>query len=307
VSKKKDMIQATRGNAGYQSRAVPALLCGATGIAFAPIFVRLSQAGPSATAFWRIALALPFLGLWYSGEKKRNSQGKNPETWSDYAAFFLAGLFFAGDLAVWHWSIKFTTVANATLLANFSPIFVTLGARVLFRERVTRKFLAGMILALAGAITLVGSSFQLSSRHVAGDILGISTAVFYAGYLLTVNRLRCRYTTASIMTFSGISCAFVLLIVTLASEKVFVPQEMKGWYVLLGLALVSQLMGQGLITYALAYLSTPFASVGLLVQPVLAAILAWLLLRESMGFLQCAGGVIVLAGILIARRGSPRP
>jgi drug/metabolite transporter (DMT)-like permease len=300
------MIQAFKGKPGYRSWAVPALLCGATGIAFAPIFVRLSQVGPSATAFWRITLALPFLGLWFAGEKKGNPQRKNPETWSDYLPFLLAGLFFAGDLAVWHWSVKFTTVANATVLANFAPIFVTLGARVLFRERVTPKFLAGMILGLIGAITLVGSSLQLSSRHVAGDILGIATAVFYAGYLLSVNRLRSRYTTATIMTFSGISCAFVLLLITLASEKVFVPQEMKGWYILFGLALVSQVLGQGFITYALAYLPAPFASVGLLFQPALAAIFAWLLLHESMGLWQGAGGVIILAGILIARRGSQK-
>lgn len=300
------MNQAFSEKKGYQRWAIPALLCGAAAIAFAPIFVRLSRVGPSATAFWRMALALPIMGLWFTCEKKRNLQRQNPETWEDYKALFLAGLFFACDLAVWHWSIKFTTVANATLLANFAPIFVTLGAWVLFHEHITPKFLAGMILALAGAAVLMGSSFQLSSRYVTGDLLGISTAVFYAGYLLSVNRLRSRFTTATIMFFSGISCAFMLLIVTLASEKAFFPEGAKGWYVLLGLALVSQTLGQGLIAYALAYLPAPFASVGLLFQPALAAMFAWILLQESMGMVQGAGGVIILAGILLARRGSQK-
>ena len=284
--------------------AIPALFSGATGIAFAPIFVRLSRVGPSTTAFWRMALALPLLGVWALWEKKKNPETPYPQTGKECLLLLLPGLFFAGDLAIWHWSITFTTVANATLLANFSPIFVTWGAWLLFRERVSFRFLLGMALALAGAVTLMGSSVHLSGRHVAGDVLGILTAVFYSGYLLTVTRLRNRYSTAAIMTFSGISCCLALFLIAGASEQDLLPGTWEGWLVLIGLALVSQVGGQGLITYALAYLPAPFASVGLLLQPMLAALLAWICLKETMGGMQGLGGIMILWGIFLAKTGS---
>ena len=108
--------------------ALIALLTGAAAIAFAPIFVRWSEVGPSATAFWRIALALPVLALWMSAERRSSAAAATTRaapaalTASDRRRLLLAGLFFAGDLAVWHWSIRFTSVANATLLANFTPV-----------------------------------------------------------------------------------------------------------------------------------------------------------------------------------------
>jgi drug/metabolite transporter (DMT)-like permease len=74
--------------------------------------------------------------------------------------------------------------------------------------------------------------------------------------------------------------------------------------VVLGLALVSHAAGQGLIAYALAHLPAAFSSVGLLLQPVVAALFAWLLLAEPLAALQVAGGMVVLAGIYLARRGS---
>ena len=99
------------------------LLLGAVGIAFAPIFVRLSEVGPVATAFWRVCLAAPVLWLWMSASPPRpGGRTRKPESLRDYARLSLAGLFFAGDLAFWHWAIQFTSVANATLLANFAPI-----------------------------------------------------------------------------------------------------------------------------------------------------------------------------------------
>lgn len=284
--------------------ALLALFCGATGIAFAPVFVRLSSVGPSATAFWRITLALPLLGLWMAIDRKRIPLSERPPLTPDFWGFFLAGVFFAGDLAVWHWSIRLTTVANATLLANFAPVFVTLFAWLLFRERVTSGFLAGMVIALLGTTLLLGSSFQLSRQYVFGDGLGLLTAVFYAGYILSVNRLRRRHCVPVIMTLGGIFCSLTLLVITLLSGEGLLPPSGRAWLVLLGLALVSQTAGQGLIAYALAYLPASFASVGLLLQPVLATVFAWMILREGIGLLQGVGGAVILVGIILAKRGS---
>jgi drug/metabolite transporter (DMT)-like permease len=281
--------------------ALGALLLGATCIALSPIFVRLSEAGPTATAFWRVALAVPVLWLLcFMKEKAREKNRKAP-----WLLLLAAGFAFAGDLGFWHASIQLTSVANSTLLANLSSLFVTLAAWIFLRERPSRLFLTGLGLALFGVTLLVRSSLQFSATALAGDALGVVTAMFYAGYILAVKGLRDRGETAlRIMAVTSTLTAILLLPAALASGEQFFPATAAGWRVLLGLALVSHAAGQGLIAYALAHLPAAFSSVGLLLQPVVAALFAWLLLAEPLAALQMAGGLIVLAGIYLARRGS---
>jgi len=286
-----------------QRLALTALLVGALSIAFAPIFVRLSEVGPVATAFWRVAFAAPVLALWMTAEPK-GGRSRKPGSLGDYARLAAAGLFFAGDLAVWHWSIRYTSVANATLLANFAPLFVAPVAWFLFKERFTGRFVTGMLLALAGALVLMGKSLQLSADHLFGDALGLLTAAFYGGYILSVGRLRAEFSTATIMTWSGVITAVALLPLALLSGETLLPAGAAGWSVLLGLALFSHAGGQSLIAYALAHLPASFSSVSLLLQPAAAAILAWMLLDEPLGALQAAGAAVILIGILMARSGS---
>lgn len=281
--------------------ALPALFAGALGIAFAPILVRFSEVGPVATAFWRMALALPLLALWASLQQRR---AEAPERHTGIAMALLAGLFFAADLAVWHWSIRLTSVANATFLANLAPVAVTLGAWLLLRERAKPVFFVGMVLALAGAALLVQANVGGPQAVLLGDALGILTAFFYAGYQLCVKRLRETQPTARIMLISGMACAAILLPLALASEEAILPATATGWLVVAALAVVCQFAGQSLIAYAVAHLSASFSSVSLLLQPVAAAALAWLLFGEALTALQWLGAAAVLAGIYLARRGS---
>jgi drug/metabolite transporter (DMT)-like permease len=280
--------------------ALGALLLGACCIALSPIFVRLSEAGPTATAFWRVALAVPVLWLFFL--VKTRNQPRQPIHWWLLAA---AGVAFAGDLAFWHTSIKFTSVANSTLLANLASIFVTLAAWIFLRQRPTGVFLAGLAAALAGVAMLVQTSLQFSPTALLGDALGVVTAMFYAWYILVVKNLRDRgETVLRLMAVTSTLTAVILFPVALASGDQMLPQTAYGWGVLLGLALISHAAGQGLIAYALAHLPATFSSVGLLLQPVIAAFFAWTLLAEPLVPLQIAGGLVVLIGIYLARRGS---
>ncbi|MBL6958602.1 MAG: DMT family transporter [Rhodospirillales bacterium] len=284
--------------------AFVALMCGAFAIAFSPIFVRLSELDPTATAFHRVFLAWPALWLWSAMPAGKTGTARQPASRKDYWVLMLSGVFFAGDLAFWHWSIRYTSVANSTLLANFAPIFVSLGAFVLFRERFSRTFLVGMVCALAGACVLMGDSFVLSLTNLLGDALGMITAVFYGAYILTVGRLRAHFSTATIMAWSSGTAAVILLPVTLASGEALIPGSLYGWGILLGLALFSHAGGQSLIAYALAHLPAAFSSVSLLFQPAISAVLAWVILNEPLGAVQALGGAIILVGIYLARRGS---
>lgn len=299
-----DPVQQRQARHEREARiAFAVLLLGAVGIAFAPIFVRLSEVGPVATAFWRVCLALPILWMAMSVAKPRpGARTRKPSSLQDYARLSLAGLFFAGDLAFWHWSIAYTSVANATLLANFAPIFVTLGAWALFGERFNRAFLAGGAIALVGAIVLMGDSISLGGDHAFGDLLGLITAVFYGAYILAIGRLRSEFATGTIMAWSSLTTAIFLLPVAMLAGETVLAMTAFGWTVLLGLALVSHAGGQSMIAYALAHLPAAFSSVSLLLQPVIAAILAWVILAEPLGPWQAIGGAIVLSGVLLARR-----
>jgi len=221
------------------------------------------------------------------------------------ALLLAAGVAFAGDLGFWHTSIKLTSVANSTLLANLASLFVTLAAWIFLEQRPTRLFLAGLVAALAGVALLVNTSLEFSGTALTGDALGVVTAVFYAGYLLAVKGLRDRgERTLHVMAVTSTISAVFLFPVALASGEQMLPSSLLGWGYLLGLALVSHAAGQGLIAYALAHLRAAFSSVSLLFQPVMAALFAWVLLGEALVPLQIAGGIVVLIGIYLARRGS---
>jgi drug/metabolite transporter (DMT)-like permease len=277
-----------------------ALIGGATGIGFAPILVRLSETGPTATAFFRLLFALPLLWVWAGWDWRTNPSSRRPAGRKDFLQLALAGLLFTGDLSIWHWSLQFTTVANSTLLTNITPIFVTIGAWFLFGDRITPSFVAGMALSIGGAALLVRSSVSLSPQHLLGDVLSLVAAVFYAGYLLALKHLRKSFSTVTIMAWSGLaSCTGFGIVAWLSGDKMAATTA-GGWLVLVALALISHVSGQALIAYGFGHLPASFSAVSLLWQPVVAAAVAWVVLGEQLHWLQGAGAVVVLAGIAVA-------
>ena len=278
--------------------ALPALLAGGIAIGFSPIFVRLSELGPIATGFHRLLLALPLLWLWMHGEARRAARGTTRVEWLPMA---VPGILFAGDILFWHWSITYTTVANATLFANLAPVVVTVGAWLYLRERVTSRFLAGMALAMGGARCCerkrgVGRALR-AGRHA-----GLITACFFGSYVVAVARLRDRNAASTIMFYSSTVTCVLLLAATLLSGERLLPGTASGWIVLFALAWISQAMGQGLIAYALGHLPASFSALAILIEPLTTAILGWAWLGEALGVLQAIAGGIVLAGIIAARR-----
>lgn len=285
-------------------RAFFALLGGAVCIALAPIFVRLSAVGPVPTAFWRTALAVPFLAPLVAVLPTETERARRPAGWRALGGFALAGALFAGDLGFWHVSIMQTSVANATLFANMAPVFVTLFSYLLFGTRFTTVFLTGMAVALAGAALLMGESFTIGPGHLLGDALGMITAMFYGAYFLAIARLRADYGAATVIALSTPFTALCLIPVVVLSGEAWLPATVAGWTVLFGVALVSQCLGQGMIAYAFAHLPPAFGAVSLLLQPVLAALFAWLLFGEAVGGLQAVGIGAVLVGVVMARQGA---
>jgi drug/metabolite transporter (DMT)-like permease len=284
--------------------ALIALFAGASAVASSPIFVRLSETGPTPAAFWRACLALPALWFWALSQRSQAKPVPAEALTMLRKSIVLAGFFFAGDLIFWHGAIMHTSVANATFLATCAPIFVVPAAWLIFKARTGALFLAGMACALLGVLLLIGPNLQARTGALGGDLMGLVTAMFFASYLLAVTRARAYLSTARIMAWSTSVTALCILPVALVSGEAFFAHTARGWWVLIGLALLPQVVGQSLIAYALAHLPATFSSVGLLLEPVVAALLAWLLLHEAMNSLQLIGSTAVLAGIFLAHRGT---
>ena len=277
--------------------AFPALILGAAALGLGPIFVRLADVGPVASAFWRLALSLPLLLLLFTLRRGETTQASPPSP----KVVLACGFFFAIDIGLWHLSIARTSVANATLLANLNVIFVVLAGIFLFRERVGVRFLAALAIALLGAAALMGSSIRFAPARVPGDLLAIAAAALYGAYLVAAKELRKRISVVQVLLWTGAITAAVLLPVSaLLGERLW-PASAAGWLPLVGLGLICQVSGQGLVVFALAHLPANFSALTLLIQPVVAALLAWQLFGEALGALELAGAVLVLTGILLAR------
>lgn len=272
-----------------------ALILGAAAIGFAPIFVRLSEVGPVATAFHRVALSLPIFAVMALGKGM-------PSEHRAWAGCGVAGVCFAGDLSVWHVGILLTSVANATLFTNLAPVFVTLGLWLIWGQRPSRRFVIALAVAMGGAVLLMGGSLRLSMDRLAGDGLSVLSGAFYGGYILAVGRSRATLSTSVLMLLSGCVASVLLLpMAVLLGERIF-PASTQGWATLAGVALISQVAGQGLIAWGLAHLPASFGAVVLLVQPLVAALVAWALFAEGLGMLESAGASVILLGIHLARK-----
>ena len=286
----------------FPAFAFIALLSGGIAIGFAGILMRLSDVSPVASAFWRMALAAPVLWIWAWHVRRQDlTTGKR----IDFSGvLLLAGIYFAGDMGIWHLSLHYTTVSNATLLSNLAPVFIALWLWGVHHIRFTRIFLTGMTVALAGAVMLIGPNAALGGDRPMGDGLGLLTAVFYAAYQLVIKNARNEYSTARLMAWSTTITALALLPFALVSAGPFWPAQAEGWLPLIGLALIAQVGGQTVIAYAFAHLPASLSSVSLLIQPLTATIAAWILFAEFIGPIQITGGVLLMYGIYLSKRGS---
>jgi drug/metabolite transporter (DMT)-like permease len=283
-------------------RALGALVLGGICLGCSPILVRVSELGPIATAFWRSALALIPLAAAFGTSRDADSRVL-PGRWSGHATAALPGVLLAGDLITWHISIHLTSVTNSTLLANMAPVVVTLVTWVFLRRPPRRAFVFGLALSIAGVFVLNSGSSRAGS-HWRGDAVALGAACFYAGYFVLLARARRVFSTGVVMLWSTIAAAACILPVALVFEPAFVPTMLAGWAVVLALGWIVHAGGQGLVTFSMAWLPATFSSLTLLIQPVVAAMLAWLFLGEPVTLVQAAGGSIVIAGIVLARRGA---
>jgi drug/metabolite transporter (DMT)-like permease len=279
--------------------ALPALAIANVSLALGPWFVRIAaaegQVGPIASGFWRLTLALPVLMLAIRREAPPVASSRGLRMLA-----LLSGLFFAADLGAWHVGILHTRLANATLLGNVTAILFPVYGFIAARTWPSRRQGLALLLAAAGAVLLLGRSYELSGRNLIGDLLCVFAGVCYTLYLVAVDRARALLGPISTLCWSVLAGAPALLIVAVVLHDPVWPRV---WWPLVAMTLCSQLIGQGLILYAVNRVSALLVGLMLLVQPIVSATIGWVIYGERLQPIDFVGALAIAAAVLLVREG----
>jgi drug/metabolite transporter (DMT)-like permease len=291
-------------------------------LSFTAIFIKLSvrEISANATVFNRLWIATIIFGLWNGinelRTKKLNYQKlddqiitKEPYQLRDIILLVAVAVVHVVGRGLWSWSLTQTSAANATVLSNLPPLFTTLGAWLILGKTFNRRFVIGMVIALAGAFTLGLDDFfwsdnlVISQNAIIGDAAALLSSVFYAASFLMIERLRTKLPVQNILIWRCfLGTLFILPVVLIFEDKIF-PISWFGWLTVFGLAAICEVLGHGLIVYSLKYLSSSFVTIFLLLEPVITAILAWFIFSESLSLINLLALIFILQGIYLAKTG----
>ena len=267
-------------------------------LAMGPLFVRVADVGPVASAFWRMALALPILALLAArGGMPKISRGL-------ILVLILSGVLFAADLASWHLGILRTKLANATLFGNSTSLLFPIYGFLVARAWPSSRQGFALALAAVGAVLLMGRSYQLSPDHLVGDLLCVLAGVFYTFYFVIIARARETLSSLPLLALSTLASAVPLLVLASAMGERVIPAD---WTPLVALALCSQVLGQGLMVYVLGRLSPLVIGLGLLTQPIVAAAIGFGVFGERLGVADIVGAMLVGLALVLVRQSDPKP
>ena len=282
--------------------AFVAVIIANVALAFGPLLVRMADTGPVASAFWRITLAAPMLALVaLIGPARPRAPGKGQA--GLWALLLIGGVAFAGDLGTWHIGIRQTTMANATLFGNSATFIFPLYGFLVARAWPSRSQGIALILAAVGAGLLMGRSYQVDPRHLVGDLMCVLAGLLYAVYFILMSRVRATMPPVPALAWSTVASILPLLVFAVALGERVWPDH---WSALILLALGSQIIGQGLMIYALGLLSPLVIGLALLVQPMVATAIGWIVYGETLALPDLVGVAMVATALVLVRRGSPK-
>ena len=279
---------------GHHPLAFLALVAGSSALAFGPWLVRLSGVGPVAAGFWRLSLALPFLFV-------IAALARQAVHWPGRRLALIAAagaLFFAMDLIAWHVGIHLTKLGNATLFGNMASFAFAAWGLWLARRWPSRIQGSALLLAAVGSALLMGSSAELSAANFRGDLLALFAGILYTGYLIAVQHARGQLQPLPLLFLASGFGAAILLPVALATGEQIIPTD---WTFVLLLALSSQVVGQGLLVYAIGKFSPLVVGLVLLTQPAISALAGWLAYGEALTLLDLTGALAIAVALVLVR------
>jgi drug/metabolite transporter (DMT)-like permease len=239
-------------------------------------------------------LALPFLVVL----ARTNGQRLTGMPVTTLALVALGALTFALDLASWHIGIGMTRLGNATLFGNAGSIVLLFWGVIAHRTLPKPLEWLAIVFALAGAAILMGRSLEISNATLVGDLFSVAAGLLYAVYLLTLQGARGQFGSWSLLVWVSLFGAPVLLGIALLLGEPVWPGD---WGPIVGLFILSQLVGQGLMVFALKYFPPLVVGLALLTQPAVASIYGWLAFGEVLAPLDIVGMLLVGAALAVSR------
>lgn len=287
-------------NSAAIARAFAAMVLSNVCLAFGPVSVRLAAAhadvGPVTSAFWRLGLAVPVLFV-----LTRVMRQPIPRMGRGMVLMLLTGgLFFAIDLGSWHIGILRTRLANATLFGNITTFTFAIYGMIIARALPSRMQGVAMTLAFGGVGLLLGRSYELSREYLVGDLFCIFAGLSYTGYLIAMGRARGILQPMPALFVSTLAGAVPMLFAALAMEGKLIPDV---WWPVLALAIGSQVIGQGLLIYAIGHLPPLIIALGLLIQPIVSTALGWEFYGETLATFDWIGAAAICIALILVRRG----
>lgn len=283
-------------------------------LASAAIFIKLSLdlMSPQATIFHRLWLAtmtLLAVETLTSSKQLFNQSQKNPQIWElprsrwELGLVLLVAVASTASLLCWAWSLTHTSIANSTVLRNLTPLFTSLGGWLLFRLKIERHFAMGMGIALVGALAIGWGDLHVGTESIYGDGLALLSAMLYGVYLMAVERLRVSFSSVQILLWR---CGFgtLLMLPFMLGEQPFFPNSPQAWLIVAALALLCQLLGQGLLIFCLKKFSASLVAIFLLLQPAIASVFAWSIFGESLSLTNGIAFIVVMLGVYLAQSGN---
>ncbi|MTJ12581.1 DMT family transporter [Anabaena sp. UHCC 0187] len=295
--------------------AIASLVFSLIAFAFVPLLIRWceEEISPEATMFNRLWIAALIIvcgqGLRKIKQILTNQQPAeniiNQESVAiaptlDYQLLLLwiiTVTAFATGPILWAWSLQQTSIANSALMHNLTPLFTTVIGWLLFKTQFNRRFILGTVIAVGGTVALCINDFQLDISKIPGDALALASAMSWGVSLLCMERLRDKFSSSFIQLWLCIVGMVLTMLVTLALGEQLFPSSLPGWLAVVSLAIVGQLLGQGLITYSLSYFSASFVALVFLLDPVLTAITAWFAFGETLNLANAIAFAIILFGV----------
>ena len=292
------------------SLALVLLFLGVFAMSWTPILIRLSEneISPLSTTFFRELIPSAIFGAWviFKNIRRQDIEKKSREDISNNGItrsrilLVTASTFATFSVVLFAWALEKTSVANSTVIHSLVPLFTTLGAWLIFFRSFGWRFLIGMTVAIGGAIGIGLEDLHISLNNLQGDLFSLVSVMLYSVYLLIVEKLRIEIDTTIILLWRCTVGAILLLPILIVVKDPIFPLSLNGWYSVIALSIVSQVIGQGLVAYTLKKVSSGLVALSFLLIPALSAILAWFIFAENLSLLNWFSFFIILLGIYLA-------
>lgn len=284
-------------------QAYSVLIMGVIAVSLGSIFIRLAQneGMPSLlVAAGRVTIASLILTL---PVLRRYSDYIRQLEKRDWLLLGMAGLFLAVHFATWVSSLEYTSVLISVALVNTNPLWVAVLEVLFLKARLSRAMLFALALAFAGGLILVlpgSGTIELGKSPVLGAALAVTGAASVAVYFTTGRKLRAKLPLLPYIWLVYGMASLVLIAVLLMTGTQVTGYSAAGYFWLVVMAVIPQLVGHSALNYALGYLQATFVTLSSQLEPAVSAIFAFFLFQETPGWLQVLGSVTILAGIILA-------